>query len=66
MRTLENGFLSSSRLHNKKSRPKATFFVGELGGIRTRDPLIKSQMLYRLSYELKNWYAYRQLFFISQ
>ena len=28
------------------------FYVGELGGIRTRDPLIKSQMLYRLSYEL--------------
>ncbi len=27
-------------------------FIGELGGIRTRDPLIKSQMLYRLSYEL--------------
>ncbi len=25
--------------------------VGELGGIRTHDPLIKSQLLYQLSYE---------------
>ncbi len=36
---------------------KSLFFFGELAGIRTRDPLIKSQMLYRLSYELLNWYA---------
>ena len=27
-------------------------FIGEPGGIRTRDLLIKSQMLYRLSYRL--------------
>jgi hypothetical protein len=27
---------------------------GEPGGIRTRDPLIKSQVLYRLSYGLGN------------
>ena len=26
--------------------------IGELGGNRTRDNLIKSQVLYRLSYEL--------------
>jgi hypothetical protein len=26
--------------------------AGEPGGIRTRDPLIKSQVLYRLSYGL--------------
>ena len=26
--------------------------IGEPGGIRTHDPLIKSQMLYRLSYGL--------------
>jgi hypothetical protein len=25
---------------------------GELGGIRTRDPMIKSHVLYQLSYEL--------------
>ncbi len=25
-------------------------YNGDRGGIRTRDPLIKSQMLYRLSY----------------
>ena len=30
------------------------FFVGEPDGIRTHDPLIKSQMLYRLSYEPSN------------
>ena len=35
------------------SKTKAPFLTGELGGIRTRDPLIKSQMLYRLSYEPK-------------
>ncbi len=27
-------------------------FVGDSGGARTRDPLIKSQMLYRLSYRV--------------
>ena len=27
-----------------------SFLIGERVGIRTRDPLIKSQMLYRLSY----------------
>ena len=31
--------------------------LGERVGIRTRDPLIKSQMLYRLSYALPNWDA---------
>ena len=39
-------------LHQQKSHPKVACLVGELGGIRTHDPLIKSQMLYRLSYEL--------------
>ena len=28
------------------------FSFGERAGVRTRDPLIKSQMLYRLSYAL--------------
>ncbi len=31
---------------------KLLIFVGERAGARTRDPLIKSQMLYRLSYAL--------------
>ncbi len=36
----------------KKTTPKERFFYnGELGRVRTADPLIKSQMLYRLSYE---------------
>jgi hypothetical protein len=34
----------------KAKRP--IVFNGEPGGIRTRDPLIKSQVLYRLSYGL--------------
>ena len=29
-------------------------YIGELGRVRTADPLIKSQMLYRLSYEPVN------------
>jgi hypothetical protein len=33
-------------------RPKSQQNKSEPGGIRTRDPLIKSQMLYRLSYGL--------------
>jgi hypothetical protein len=40
--------------------PQLTDFIariGELGGTRTRDPLIKSQMLYRLSYELWGVFA---------
>ena len=46
---------SNLHKHKKKalSKTKAPFLTGELGGIRTRDPLIKSQMLYRLSYEPK-------------
>ncbi len=31
---------------------QAFVFIGERAGARTRDPLIKSQMLYRLSYAL--------------
>jgi hypothetical protein len=27
-------------------------FLSDLAGIRTQDPLIKSQMLYRLSYQI--------------
>ena len=48
------GFKSSPRFftNTKKAAKRRPFLVGELGGIRTRDPLIKSQMLYRLSYEL--------------
>ena len=46
------GFSSSQLSTNKKTTLAGGHFVGELGGIRTRDPLIKSQMLYRLSYEL--------------
>ncbi len=49
---LFRGFLSLDTSPTKKSHHEGGFTVGELGGIRTRDPLIKSQMLYRLSYEL--------------
>ena len=45
------------RLTSKAARPasspaKVFEKIGEPVGIRTRDPLIKSQMLYRLSYGL--------------
>ena len=30
---------------------------GDLGGARTLDPLIKSQLLYQLSYEVIVWFA---------
>ncbi len=33
---------------------REAFFIGERVGIRTRDPLIKSQMLYQLSYAPNN------------
>ncbi len=38
-------------LNTKNLSTKERFFIGEPDGIRTHDPLIKSQMLYRLSYE---------------
>jgi hypothetical protein len=37
-------------LFQSQSELQLTDFLGEPGGTRTRDPLIKSQMLYRLSY----------------
>jgi hypothetical protein len=36
----------------QKSLSKFKALIGELGGIRTRDPMIKSHVLYQLSYEL--------------
>ena len=36
-------------------------FLGEPAGIRTRDPLIKSQMLYRLSYRLSRSHSSRRI-----
>lgn len=38
----------------KTPHKEVLFFIGELGRVRTADPLIKSQMLYRLSYEPVN------------
>jgi hypothetical protein len=34
------------------ARPKSLIYPGEPGGIRTHDPVIKSHVLYRLSYGL--------------
>lgn len=36
----------------KQKRASKLDALCDLAGIRTRDPLIKSQMLYRLSYEI--------------
>ena len=44
------GFESRQEKDTKKLLIKRSFPIGEPGGIRTHDPLIKSQMLYRLSY----------------
>ena len=51
-----DGF-SPSQANNKKTTFSGGFVIGEPDGIRTHDPLIKSQMLYRLSYEpsLNEW-----------
>ena len=38
---------------SRPDRPEVPDNVGERAGARTRDPLIKSQMLYRLSYALE-------------
>jgi hypothetical protein len=38
--------------YNERKLQQAHDFIGERDGIRTHDPLIKSQMLYRLSYAL--------------
>lgn len=44
----------------KKTLGKPKAFIGERVGVRTRDPLIKSQMLYQLSYApLYNEWIYR-------
>ena len=47
---LRTGGFSPPRAHNKKTTFSGGYLIGEPGGIRTHDPLIKSQMLYRLSY----------------
>ena len=42
-------------LHDKSRKEKAALakrLLSDLDGIRTHDPLIKSQVLYRLSYEI--------------
>ena len=40
-------------LCNKKTNQMVSYFLnGDPGGVRTLDPLIKSQMLYRLSYRI--------------
>ena len=52
--------IQQSHAFIKKPPIKDGFFInGELDGIRTHDPLIKSQMLYRLSYEPTSCYQQR-------
>ena len=45
------GYESRQMIYKKAPHKEELFSTGEPGGIRTHDPLIKSQMLYRLSYE---------------
>ena len=44
------GFEARQEKDTKKLPTRRSFIIGEPGGIRTHDPLIKSQMLYQLSY----------------
>ena len=45
------GLLNPSARHKQKKPPfQAVFICGGRAGIRTLDPLIKSQLLYQLSY----------------
>ena len=50
-RPLSSG--SNLKIIQKKALVSQSLLTGERVGIRTRDPLIKSQMLYRLSYAPK-------------
>jgi hypothetical protein len=47
-----SGGLPAWRVSSHAQGKQRGGFFGEPGGIRTRDPLIKSQVLYRLSYGL--------------
>ena len=47
---LFSGFLAAAYNYKKKSSRRRTFFNGTRAGARTPDPLIKSQLLYQLSY----------------
>lgn len=44
---------------NNSQAAIVSFYIGERAGTRTQDPLIKSQMLYRLSYALVNRARFR-------
>jgi hypothetical protein len=48
-------FATQRRFFKDQEWRKRWYFNGEPAGIRTRDPLIKSQVLYRLSYGLSPW-----------
>ena len=48
--TFFSGFLAAACNYKKKSSRRRTFFKGTRAGARTPDPLIKSQLLYQLSY----------------
>ena len=41
--------LSLKKMQQKNLFKEGTYYIGGSLGIRTRDPLIKSQMLYQLS-----------------
>ena len=46
-------FLHMAKLAvNKKSYPKRITFICDLAGARTQDPIIKSDVLYQLSYQV--------------
>ena len=46
----QNGIESLAKANKKRPSQGWSFFIGAPAGTRIPDPLIKSQMLYRLSY----------------
>jgi hypothetical protein len=49
---LSEGRLGSRNLALERRGRRSGSFIGERGGTRTLDPMIKSHVLYRLSYAL--------------
>lgn len=42
---------------------RSALVLSDLAGVRTQDPLIKSQVLYQLSYEIKKKASFYELLF---
>tara|TARA_B100000965_G_scaffold394379_1_gene406524 strand:- start:6357 stop:6680 length:324 start_codon:yes stop_codon:yes gene_type:complete len=52
----ENQGNKINAFEHKKSLRKSEAFEGDLAGARTQDPLLKREMLYQLSYQIKKFF----------